>query len=226
MISRLFRPLPLAIVALTVAVAAPIAVNHTDAAQSPLLTTRNGLPSLAPLVDRVAPAVVNIRVTSEVNVADNPLFNDPMFRFFGIPRENVPRERNSAGSGVIVDAENGYVITNNHVIDEATEIEVMLNDRRRIIAEVVGTDEGTDIALLKIDADDLTDVPIGDSRDMKVGDYVIAVGNPFGLAGSVTTGIISAMGRARNIATLEDFIQTDASINPGNSGGALVNLRG
>jgi Do/DeqQ family serine protease len=213
--------------ALIVAFAAPLAVKHTDAAQSPLLTTRNGVPSLAPLVDKVAPAVVNVGVKATVDMAENPLFNDPLFRFFGGPRDDSPRERRSSGSGVIVDADKGYVITNHHVIDGATEISIRLRDRRTLTAEVVGSDEGTDIALLKIDADNLTELPIGNSQEMKVGDYVIAVGNPFGLTDTVTTGIISALGRSGlNIEGWEDFIQTDASINPGNSGGALVNLHG
>ncbi len=213
--------------ALVVALAVPMAVSHTDAAQSPLLTIRDGIPSLAPLVERVAPAVVNVGVKIKVDVANNPLFNDPLFRFFGGPRQDTPQERSSGGSGVIVDARKGYVITNHHVVNGATEITIQLKDRRKVTAEIIGSDEGTDIALLKIEADNLTDIPIGDTRSMKVGDYVIAVGNPYGLADTVTTGIISALGRARlNIEGWEDFIQTDAAINPGNSGGALVNLRG
>ena len=213
--------------ALVVALAVPMAVSHTDAVQSPLLTIRDGIPSLAPLVERVAPAVVNVGVKIKVDVANNPLFNDPLFRFFGGPRQDTPQERSSGGSGVIVDARKGYVITNHHVVNGATEITIQLKDRRKVTAEIIGSDEGTDIALLKIEADNLTDIPIGDTRSMKVGDYVIAVGNPYGLADTVTTGIISALGRARlNIEGWEDFIQTDAAINPGNSGGALVNLRG
>jgi Do/DeqQ family serine protease len=213
--------------ALVVALAIPMAVSHTDAAQSPLLTMRDGIPSLALLVERVAPAVVNVGVKIKVDVANNPLFNDPLFRFFGGPRQDAPQERSSGGSGVIVDARKGYVITNHHVVNGATEITIQLKDRRKVTAEIIGSDEGTDIALLKIEADNLTDIPIGDTRSMKVGDYVIAVGNPYGLADTVTTGIISALGRARlNIEGWEDFIQTDAAINPGNSGGALVNLRG
>tara|TARA_R110000868_G_scaffold46658_8_gene153923 strand:+ start:4 stop:1266 length:1263 start_codon:yes stop_codon:yes gene_type:complete len=188
---------------------------------------RDGIPTLAPLVDRVAPAVVNVAVKAKVDMANNPLFNDPLFRFFGGPRENAPQERASSGSGVIVDAKEGYVITNHHVVDGATEITIRLKDRREMPATVIGSDEGTDIALLKIEADNLTDIPIGDTQSMNVGDYVIAVGNPFGLSDTVTTGIISALGRSRlNIEGWEDFIQTDAAINPGNSGGALVNLRG
>ncbi len=214
-------------VALAVGLAIPVAITHTDAAQSPLLTMRDGIPSLAPLVDRVAPAVVNVGVKAKVDMANNPLFNDPLFRFFGGPRDNAPQERASSGSGVIVDAKEGYVITNHHVVDGATEITIRLKDRREVSAEVIGSDEGTDIALLKIEADNLIDIPIGDTQSMSVGDYVIAVGNPFGLADTVTTGIISALGRSRlNIEGWEDFIQTDAAINPGNSGGALVNLRG
>ena len=224
---RLRRLAPAITAALVVAFAIPLAITHTNAAQSRLLTNRDGIPTLAPLVEQVAPAVVNVGVKAKVDLSNNPLFNDPLFRFFGRPRENVPQERSSTGSGVIVDAKKGYVITNHHVVDGATEITIRLRDRREFTAEIIGSDEGTDIALLKIEADNLTDVPIGDSQSMRVGDYVIAVGNPFGLTDTVTTGIISALGRSRlNIEGWEDFIQTDASINPGNSGGALVNLRG
>ncbi len=172
--------------------------------------------------------VVNVSVKVQVDMSNSPLLNDPLFRFFGGPRGNrPPPERSSGGSGVIIDADKGYIVTNHHVVDGATEISIRLKDRRDVTAEVIGTDEGTDIALLQIDADNLTDIPIGDSQSMKVGDYVIAVGKPFGLADTVTTGIISALGRSRsNLEGWEDFIQTDAAINPGNSGGALVNLHG
>jgi len=227
MIHRFYRSAPAIAAALVLALAIPVAITHSDAAQSPLLTMRNGIPSLAPLVERVAPAVVNVGVKTRVDTSNNPLLNDPLFRFFGGPRNNRPQERSSGGSGVIVDAKKGYVITNHHVVNGATEITIRLKDRREVTAEIIGSDEGTDIALLKIEANNLTDIPIGDSQSMKVGDYVIAVGNPFGLADTVTTGIISALGRSRlNLEGWEDFIQTDAAINPGNSGGALVSLRG
>ncbi len=141
--------------------------------------------------------------------------------------QQPPRQRMATGSGVIIDAEKGYILTNHHVIDNAAEIMVTLKDKREVPAKLIGSDDGTDIALLQINADNLTELPIGDSADMRVGDYVIAVGNPFGLTQTVTSGIVSALGRSGlNIEGYEDFIQTDASINPGNSGGALVNLKG
>jgi len=187
-------------------------------------------PSLAPLVEKVTPAVVNIAVRStyEASVAGNPLLQDRQFRrFFGIPDELPRQERMSVGSGVIVDGGKGYILTNFHVVDKASEITVTLKDRREFKAKVVGKDQETDIALLQIDADDLTALAVGDSSALHVGDHVLAVGNPFGLGQTVTSGIVSATGRSGlNIEGYEDFIQTDAAINPGNSGGALVNMRG
>ena len=184
------------------------------------------VPSLAPLLEAVTPAVVNIAVLSGSPEEDNPLLQDPFFRrFFGLPDQ--PEPRLSAGSGVIVDAARGYVITNHHVIRGAREVTVTLKDRRQFQANVVGSDAGTDVALLKIEPDKLTALPLGDSDRMSVGDYVLAIGNPFGIGQTVTSGIVSALGRTGlNLEGYEDFIQTDAAINPGNSGGALVNLRG
>ncbi len=184
------------------------------------------LPTLAPVLERVTPAVVNISVVSETPAASNPLYNDPYFRrFFDLPE--APRQRMSAGSGVIVDAEQGHVLTNHHVVANAREITVTLKDGRRLQAELVGSDEATDIALLKVEGSNLVELEIGDSDRLKVGDYVVAIGNPFGLGQTVTSGIISALGRSGiNNEGYEDFIQTDASINPGNSGGALVTLDG
>ena len=186
------------------------------------------LPTLAPLMQRVTPAVVNIATRSRVQVPDNPLLRDPFFRrFFDLPERRPRRERISAGSGVIVDAGRGYVLTNNHVIERADEIVVRLKDRREFQAELIGRDPGTDIALLQIEPEGLTALPLGDSDTLRVGDFVVAIGNPFGLGQTVTSGIVSALGRSGlNLEGYEDFIQTDASINPGNSGGALVNLRG
>jgi Do/DeqQ family serine protease len=186
------------------------------------------LPTLAPLVEKVTPAVVNIAVESKAPAEDNPIMRDPFFRkFFNLPDMPPVQPQMSAGSGVIVDAAEGYVITNHHVIANAEEIAVTLKDRRKLKAKLVGSDAGTDIALLKIDADKLTALPFGDSDSLRVGDYVVAIGNPFALGQTVTSGIVSAVGRSGlNIEGYEDFIQTDASINPGNSGGALVNLRG
>jgi serine protease DegQ len=141
------------------------------------------------------------------------------------PERFVPRQ--SAGSGVIIDADAGYVLTNHHVVENADQIIVTLADRRRLEAELIGSDEGTDIALLRVEADDLTALEFGDSESLEVGDFVVAIGNPFGLGQTVTSGIVSALGRSGlNIEGYEDFIQTDASINPGNSGGALIDLDG
>jgi len=184
--------------------------------------------SLADVLEEVTPAVVNIAVTSQAAANTNPLFNDPYFRrFFDLPQIPQQRPRMSAGSGVIVDAAKGYILTNHHVVDGATEIAVTLKDRRRFTAELVGTDKETDIALLKIDAPNLTAMQFGDSSKLRVGDSVVAIGNPFGLGQTVTSGIVSALGRSGlNIEGYEDFIQTDASINPGNSGGALATIDG
>jgi serine protease Do len=189
-----------------------------------------------PVAARVTPAVVNISTTRTVKggVDENqlaPFYNDPFFRrFFGDrePGTVVPHDQKeqSLGSGVIVDPR-GYIITNNHVIDKADSIKVVLSDRREFKGKLIGTDPKTDIAVVKIDGNDLPTIPWGDSSQLKTGQYVLAVGNPFGLNQTVTMGIISAVGRANiGIADYEDFIQTDAAINPGNSGGALVNTAG
>ncbi|WP_298918216.1 Do family serine endopeptidase [uncultured Algimonas sp.] len=190
---------------------------------------RRGVVTMAPLLERVTPAVVSINTVTEGRV--RPETDDErleMFeRFFGpSPQNRGPRA--GLGSGVIVDARQGLILTNNHVIDGADEIEVRLEDRREFFAEVVGTDPQTDLALLKIDARNLRDLPIIDTDDVMVGDYVIAVGNPFGLSSTVTSGIVSALGRESGGGgdRYADFIQTDAAINPGNSGGALVNSKG
>jgi len=191
------------------------------------------MPSLAPMVKRVSPAVVNIATRGTIKEKPgqrNPLLDDPFFRrFFDVPPDSKPRERQfqSAGSGVIVDAKNGYIITNHHVVENASEITVTLLDNRSFSAKVVGTDEGADIAVLQAKQPNLVAMALGDSSKLEVGDYVVAIGNPFGLQHTVTAGIVSALGRTGiNPDGYEDFIQTDASINPGNSGGALVNLRG
>jgi serine protease Do/serine protease DegQ len=184
-------------------------------------------PSLAPLVERASPAVVNIRVSQ--TVTQRSTIGDEAFRrFFGIPDSGGgSREVASAGSGVIVDAERGYILTNHHVVADADEIQVSLMDGEILDAEIVGSDEATDIALIKVEGKGLVEMPIGDSEIVRVGDFVLAIGNPFGLGHTVTSGIVSALGRTGiNRTGYEDFIQTDASINPGNSGGALVNMRG
>ena len=187
------------------------------------------LPSLAPMVETVLPAVVNISTRGRVSMRENPLMQDPFFRrFFGAP-ETQPRERqtSSLGSGVIIDAAAGHVVTNQHVIGNADEITVRLHDGRSVQAEVIGSDPNADIAVIKIPAQGLTAIDLGNSDRLRVGDFVVAIGNPFGLGQTVTSGIVSALGRSGlGIEDYEDFIQTDASINMGNSGGALVNLRG
>jgi len=172
--------------------------------------------------------VVNIAVKGRVAQQQNPLFNDPFFRrFFNIPEVPVEREIRAAGSGVIVDAHQGLVITNNHVVEHADEITVTLADGRRFVAKRVGADPDTDVAIIKIPAENLTALSLGDSDKLEVGDFVVAIGNPFGLGQTVTSGIVSALRRTGlGIKGYEDFIQTDAPINPGNSGGALVNLQG
>ena len=195
-------------------------------AQIPGVATREGVPTLAPLLEKVMPAVVNIAVLQRSPEEQNPLLRDPFFRrFFGMPDRSAPQV--AAGSGVIVDAKNGYVMTNHHVVKDAREIVVTLKDNRRLPAKLVGTDAGTDIALLKVQPGSLAEVKFGDSDSLQVGDFVIAIGNPFGIGQTATSGIVSALGRSGlSVEGYEHFIQTDASINPGNSGGALVNLKG
>ena len=185
------------------------------------------LPSLAPVLKEVTPAVVNVYTQTRVRVR-SPLLDDPLFRrFFTVP--DVPRERvsQSLGSGVIVDAKNGYVLTNYHVIARADEISVGLKDGRSLDAKLIGSDPDTDLAVIQIPPENLTALQLADSDKLQVGDFVVAVGNPFGLGQTVTSGIVSALGRT-GLRGLEyqNFIQTDASINPGNSGGALIDLRG
>jgi Do/DeqQ family serine protease len=183
---------------------------------------------MAPLLEQVTPGVVNIAVRARIARRANPLLDDPFFRrFFDLPPVPPRQDVLSAGSGVIVDAGRGYVLTNSHVVANAQEIRVTLKDRRTYPARLVGADPETDIALLQIDAPDLAAVALGNSDRLEVGDLVVAIGNPFGLGQTVTSGIVSALGRGGlGIEGYEDFIQTDASINPGNSGGALVNSRG
>ena len=185
------------------------------------------LPTLAPMLEKTTPAVVNISTTGKVVVRD-PFFDDPFFRrFFDMPERQRERRTTGLGSGVIIDAKNGYIVTNSHVIDKAEDIIVTLEDGQRFNAEVIGKDPGADIAVIQIEAQRLAQIPYGNSEKLRQGDFVVAIGNPFGLGQTVTSGIVSALGRSGlGIESYEDFIQTDASINPGNSGGALVNLRG
>ena len=196
-------------------------------AQIPSQAGETPLPSLAPMLKRATPAVVSVQTRGTVQ-EQNPLFNDPFFRrFFDVPNQPREREFQAAGSGVVVDAKNGYIVTNSHVIENAKEITVQFLDSHTLEATVVGRDEGSDIAVLKVPTGDLTELPIADSNELEVGDFVVAIGNPFGLGHTVTSGIISALGRSGiNPEGYEDFVQTDASINPGNSGGALVDLNG
>lgn len=195
--------------------------------QAALPTAIDGqpLPSLAPVLEKVTPAVVNINTQSVQYVRSRN--NDFYSWFYGLP--SAPRERvtQSLGSGVIVDAVQGYILTNHHVVNDADEISVVLHDGRQYKAQLVGSDEGTDVAVIQIEAENLTALPLADSGELLVGDFVVAVGNPFGLGQTVTSGIVSALGRT-SLSGLgyQNFIQTDASINPGNSGGALINLRG
>jgi Do/DeqQ family serine protease len=207
-------------------------VPGVAAAQLPVRVGNQEMPTLAPLVKQVEPAVVSIATKGTVNAPVNPLMQDPFFRrFFGFPDQQQPqrrREVQSAGSGVIVDAAKGYILTNHHVVENAELIEIYLTDNRSLKAKVIGSDAGTDIAVLQVEnTKNLVQMKFGNSDQVQVGDFVLAIGNPFGLQHTVTSGIVSALGRSGiNPDGYEDFIQTDASINPGNSGGALVNLRG
>jgi len=214
----------------------PVADSAEPAAQAPLPQPAGPQGNFVPVVKAVTPAVVNISTTRVIRTPGGeqmaPFMNDPFFRqFFGdefFRRFQIPRERreNSLGSGVIVSSD-GYIVTNNHVIAKADEIRVLLNDKREFTGKIIGTDPKTDLAVIKIDAKNLPVVPWGNSDQLEVGEFVLAIGNPFGLNSTVTMGIVSAVGRANvGIADYEDFIQTDAAINPGNSGGALVNSRG
>jgi serine protease Do/serine protease DegQ len=201
-------------------------VATSAVAQPAGLPTRDGLPTLAPILEKVTPAVVNIAVLQRSPEEENPLLRDPFFRrFFGGPEQAEPQV--AAGSGVIVDAKNGYILTNAHVVKDAKEILVTLRDNRRLPAKLVGADPGTDVAVVKVEPARLVELKFGDSDELQVGDFVVAIGNPFGIGQTATSGIVSALGRSGlSVEGYEHFIQTDASINPGNSGGALVNLKG
>lgn len=193
-------------------------------------------PDLTYAAEKAVPAVVNIEKKEVVEVEENPFFGggDPFFEFFGIPQQghqfrNLPQEKRSGGSGVII-SEDGYIISNNHVVENASQLKVTLSDGRSYTAKVIGTDPTTDVALVKIDEKGLPTVPFGNSGDLRLGEWVLAVGSPFGLSSTVTAGIVSAKGRNLDVIPsqfrIESFIQTDAAVNPGNSGGALVNTRG
>ncbi|KAF1686702.1 heat-shock protein [Pseudoxanthomonas broegbernensis] len=214
---------PAAIVAPAPAAAA--AAPSMAAGALPAAADGQPLPSLAPMLRRVMPAVVSVHTQQRVRIR-NPFFDDPFFRrmFPQVPQERI---NESLGSGVIIDAAQGYVLTNHHVIEGADDVSVSLADGRTLKAEFLGSDADTDVALIRIPAENLAELPLGDSGRLQVGDYVVAIGNPFGLNQTVTSGIVSAVGRSgiRGLG-YQNFIQTDASINPGNSGGALVDLRG
>jgi S1-C subfamily serine protease len=199
----------------------------------PYLKAGASYPSLAPLMRQVTPAVVNISVESRVPIEDHPFLRDPDFRRFldrfdlTVPDLDKDQQRQSVGSGVIVDAAQGYVMTNDHLLKDATSIMVTLKDRRSFRAQLLGSDNATDVAILKIPPVNVRSLALGDSDRLEVGDFVIAVGNPFGLGQTVTSGIVSAVGRSEIVGNqLGELIQTDASINPGNSGGPLINLVG
>ncbi len=203
-------------------------LSCTARAALPVAVNGQALPSLAPMLEKVTPAVVNIATTTHKRLRRHPLLDDPFFRwFFEEAPQYREREEQSLGSGIIVDAARGYVLTNHHVIEEADEIKVTLQDGRSFKARLLGQDPEMDIAVLQIPAKRLTALPWADSDRLKVGDFVVAIGSPFGLNQTVTSGIVSALGRSGlGIEGYENFIQTDASINPGNSGGPLVDLRG
>lgn len=206
-----------------------ILVLSTSHAALPVAVEGQELPSLAPMLERVTPAVVNIATRGQSKRRiDLPLSNNPLFRrFFDLPAIESIRETSSLGSGVIIDSEQGYILTNHHVIEDAYQITVTLSDGRELSAEIIGRDPDTDIAVIRVPAEDLHALKLANSKQLRVGDFVIAIGNPYGLGQTVTSGIVSALGRSGlGIESYEDFIQTDASINLGNSGGALVNLRG
>ena len=203
--------------------------------RSDIVTVREAAPvadtertdSYAKAAEIAVPSVVNIFTRKEISEPSHPLLNDPVFRkFFGEQFESRPRRTSSLGSGVIV-SPNGYILTNHHVVEAADEVEVALVDGRKAKASLIGSDPETDLAVLKVNLKDLPAITFGQSQQVKVGDIVLAVGNPFGVGQSVTMGIVSALSRSRvGINTFEDFIQTDAAVNPGNSGGALTDTSG
>jgi len=218
------------------------AKRMTGEAKAPIYSVASAAPvdmkdlagGFASVVKPALPAVVNIstsKMVKEPHGGGNPMFNDPFFQqFFGDQfghqqAQPHPEREKSLGSGVIISAD-GYIVTNNHVIDGASDIKVQMSDKRDFTAKLIGTDPRTDVAVLKIEAKNLPTLPLGNSSKMQVGDIVLAIGDPFGVGETVTMGIISATGRAAGIEDYEDFLQTDASINPGNSGGALINTQG
>jgi periplasmic serine protease, Do/DeqQ family len=210
-----------------IATTALLLLSHSALAALPYASPQQGTPSLAPMLQKIMPAVVNIKVEGTIQTNPGGLANEDENDKPGVGRNALPHRFQGLGSGVIVDAGHGYVITNAHVIREAKTIKVMLSDGRTFKANLIGADVPSDVALLQIKASGLTELRWGNSDQLKVGDFVAAIGNPFGLNQTVTSGIISALERSNlGIEGYENFIQTDASINPGNSGGALINLKG
>jgi len=223
----------LALIAAPLAISQGVYSNSAAIGQSGALTIDNtrGVLTMAPLLEQITPAVVSIDTEATTTSSPSRLGEqEELFRrFFGdrFPSQPQNRQRRGLGSGVIIDASEGLIVTNNHVVEDADRITITLEDKRELEGELIGTDPQTDIALVKIDANNLRELNIARSENVKVGDYVIAVGNPFGLSSTVTTGIVSALGRDQGGGdSYQDYIQTDASINPGNSGGALVNSKG
>lgn len=198
-------------------------------ADIPTKAPDNGIPTLAPMVEKARPAVVNIATTGHVDIQKHPLLNDPFFKRFFEGYSDLPqrKETKSLGSGVVIDAEKGFIVTNHHVVEDAQEIAITMHNGHHFDAKLIGSDPEVDVAILQADIEGLQAIPFGDSDTLRVGDFAVAIGNPFGLGQTVTSGIVSALGRTGlGIEGYENFIQTDASINPGNSGGALVNLKG
>ena len=216
----------MAIAAVLGGVVARLLPVGSEEASAPRVLAGPATDSLAPLVRKTAPAVVNIAVLQPSPAQQNPLLQDPFFRrYFGVP-DAALQPAIAAGSGVIVDGERGFVITNFHVVRNAQAVQVILKDGRKFPARPIGFAPNLDLAVLQIGAKNLPTLPLGDSKTLEVGDYVVAIGNPFGLGQTVTSGIISATDRPLGQGDSRRFIQTDAPINPGNSGGALINLDG
>jgi len=213
---------------LALALALPASTRAEAGPPVAIGTGAGEIPTLAPILKKVTPSVVNIRIKGHVAQPQNSPLNDPALRqFFGLPEQPAEQEIQAAGSGVVIDGRAGLIVTNNHVVEHAEEITITFADGRQLTGQRLGGDPETDIALVKVEASDLTAIPFGDSDQLEVGDFVIAIGNPFQIGQTATSGIISGLQRGGlGIERYEDFIQTDASINPGNSGGALVSLRG
>ena len=221
---KLYRPVAFA----AATVGALMFVLVPAAARAPLRDEQRGVLTLAPVLEKVTPAVVSVAVATRLPGDNNPLLRDPFFRrYFGVPERGDERQSMSAGSGVIIDAKRGLVVTNHHVIANAESITVTVKDGRQFKAKMLGSDEATDIGLLEIGPGRLAEMALADTDQLQIGDVVLAIGNPFGLGQTVTSVIVSALGRTGlGTEKYENFIQTDAPINPGNSGGALINSKG